>query len=363
MSVTNGPILIVDDDPQNLAVMEQILSGEYPLVFARSGAEALTAAAKHAPSLILLDIRMPDMDGYAVCRQLKADRRTDAIPVIFVSGLAEVGDEAAGFEVGAVDYIVKPVSPAIVSARVKTHLSLVRASYLEQSQRDAIYMLAEAGHFNDNDTGVHIWRMAAYAKAMAVACGWSADACHQIELAAPMHDTGKIGIPNSILKKPGPLDAAEWKIMKTHSRIGHDILAKSDAPIFLMAAEIALHHHERWDGSGYPDGLAGAAIPECSRIVAIADVFDALTMKRPYKDVWPLEKVLATIYAAAGTHFEPRLVNLFVSILPRVLGIQAAWHGRDADEAMLVDATGACPAATGSAISASAIRTASQGLI
>jgi len=338
--VTNGPILIVDDDPQNLAVMEQILSREYPLVFARSGAEALAAALKHAPSLILLDIRMPDMDGYAVCRRLKTDERTDAIPVIFVSGLAEVGDEAAGFDVGAVDYIVKPVSPAIVSARVKTHLSLVRASFLEQSQRDAIYMLAEAGHFNDNDTGVHIWRMAAYAKAMAQASGWCDEACHQMELAAPMHDTGKIGIPNSILKKPGALDAAEWNIMKTHSRIGHDILVKSNAPVFQMAAEIALHHHERWDGSGYPDGLAGLAIPECARIVAIADVFDALSMKRPYKEAWPLDKVLATIHAGAGSHFEPRLVDLFVSILSRVLNIQSTWQGREDDDTPFADTAG-----------------------
>ncbi len=229
--MSNGPILIVDDEPPNLAALEQILGGEYELVFACNGSEALKAALKHAPSLILLDIQMPDMDGYTVCRRLKADSRTDSIPVIFVSALGMVGDEAAGFEVGAVDYIVKPVSPAIVSARVRTHLSLVRVTTLEQSHRDAIYMLAEAGHFNDTDTGVHIWRMAAYARAMANACGWTAEHCKLIELAAPMHDTGKIGIPNSILKKPGKLDTAEWEIMKTHSRIGHDILAKSNAPV------------------------------------------------------------------------------------------------------------------------------------
>jgi putative two-component system response regulator len=325
----NGPILIVDDEPQNLMALEQILSDEYKLVFARNGTEALTAILKHAPSLILLDIQMPDTDGYSLCRQLKADPRTESIPVIFVSGLAEVGDEAAGFEVGAVDYIIKPVSPAIVSARVRTHLSLVRAIHLEESHHDAIYMLGVAGHYNDNDTGVHIWRMAAYSRALAAACGWTTDAYKLIELAAPMHDTGKIGIPDSILKKPGKLDAAEWEVMKTHARIGHNILAKSRAPVFKMAAEIALSHHERWDGSGYPDRLAGESIPESARIVALADVFDALTMKRPYKEAWPLERVVATMQESSGSHFEPRLVDVFISILPQILDIQATWVNRE----------------------------------
>jgi putative two-component system response regulator len=325
-----APILIVDDEPENLAAMRQILSGEHRLVFARNGAEALAAAFKHKPLLILLDIQMTDMDGYAVCRALKADLRTEGIPVIFVTGLSEVGDEAAGFAVGAVDYIVKPVSPAIVSARVRTHLSLVRVSRLEQSYREAIYMLGEAGHYNDNDTGVHIWRMAAYTNVLATACGWNENDRHLIELASPMHDTGKLGIPNSILSKPGKLDAAEWKIMKTHSRIGHDILAKSDVPLFQMAAEIALHHHERWDGSGYPDGLAGTAIPESARIVALADVFDALTMDRPYKEAWSIERALETMQAESGTHFDPHLLDIFISVFPRILEQKERWNSHEA---------------------------------
>ena len=225
--------------------------------------------------------------------------------------------------------IIKPLKPSIVRARVKTHLSLVRAIDLEQSYHDAIYMLGEAGHYNDNDTGVHIWRMAAYASALANACGWSTDACKLIELAAPMHDTGKIGIPDLILKKPGKLDAAEWVVMKTHSIIGHKILSKSKAPVFQLAAEIALGHHERWDGSGYPGGLACNLIPESARIVAIADVFDALTMKRPYKEAWPLTRVLETIQDSAGSHFDPLLVDLFMSILPQILEIQAIWASRE----------------------------------
>lgn len=328
----NRPILIVDDEPTNLVIMENILSKKYRLVFARNGIEALAAAQKHSPSLILLDIQMPDMDGYTVCRQLKANPDTEAIPVIFVSGMSDAGDEAAGFEAGAVDYIIKPISPAIVCARVQTHLSLVRAAHLEQSHKDAIYMLGEAGHFNDTDTGAHIWRMAAYAGALAEACGWSGDDCKQIELAAPMHDTGKIGIPDSILKKTGKLNAEEWVVMRTHSRIGYDILIKGHAPVFQMAAEIALHHHEHWDGSGYPDGLSGAAIPEAARIAALVDVFDALSMKRPYKEAWPIAQVMATIQESAGSHFDPRLVDIFISILPRILTIQAIWNSRESEQ-------------------------------
>lgn len=324
-----APVLIVDDEPHNLAALEQILSPKYPLVFARSGKDALSAASRHAPSLILLDIEMPTMDGYTVCRQLKANPKTEGIPVIFVSHLAEVGDEAAGFDAGAVDYIVKPVSPRIVLARVHTHLSLVQVSSLEQSYRDAIHMLGEAGHFNDADTGAHIWRMADYVGVLAESYGLPHDVCAQLELAAPMHDTGKIGIPHALLIKPGKLDASEWAVMKQHCRIGYDILIKSNAPIFRMAAEIALRHHERWDGSGYPDGLVGEAIPLSARIVALADVFDALTMKRPYKEPWPLDRVIQTVRDSAGSHFDPQLVSVFESALPRILDIKSVWETKE----------------------------------
>ena len=324
-----GPVLVVDDEPQNLAVLRQILGNDYHLVFARNGAEALAAALKHQPSLILLDIQMPDMDGYTVCRQLKADARTESIPVIFVTSMAEVGDEEAGFAVGAVDYIVKPVSAPLVRARVRTHLSLVRTTELERSNRAAIYMLGEAGHFKDNETGAHIWRMAAYTGALAAACGFDAEACQQLELAAPMHDTGKLGIPDAILRKPGKLDDAEWVVMKTHARIGHDILVKNTVPLFQLAAEVALRHHEKWDGNGYPDGLKGEAIPESARIVALADVFDALSMKRPYKEAWPLERVTAQLQEGAGSHFEPRLVTTLFSILPQILDIKTDWEHKE----------------------------------
>ncbi len=322
----SGPILIVDDEPANLALLRQILAPEHALVFARNGNEALAAAAKHRPALILLDIQMPDMDGYTACRRLKADPLTESIPVIFVTGLAEVGDETAGFEAGAVDYIVKPISPPIVRARVRNHLSLVSATQLEKSYHEAIYMLGEASEFKDTDTGAHIWRMAAYSSVLAAACGWDAAACRQLELAAPMHDLGKLSIPDAILHKPGKLDAAEWKLMQTHSAVGHKILSKSsNAPILQMAATVALRHHEKWDGSGYPDGLAGETIPQMARIVAIADVFDALSMTRPYKEAWPLDRIMDTLKDSAGTHFDPQLIERFIGILPRILAIKDEW--------------------------------------
>lgn len=328
-----GPILVVDDEPLNLDALRRVLEAEHRLVFARNGQGALAAAAKHQPSLVLMDIQMPDMDGYSACLSLKAQAATEHIPVIFVTSMSDAWDEAKGFECGAVDYIVKPISPPVVRARVKTHLSLVRASQLEQSCLDAIHMLGKAGHYNDNDTGVHVWRMAAYAGELAAAIGWSPDACCHLEWAAPMHDTGKIGIPGGILRKPGKLDAGEWEVMKTHPRIGHDILSVNRTPVFALAAEIAMRHHEKWDGSGYPDGLVGEAIPQSARIVAVADVFDALTMKRPYKEAWPIAQVMATLQQGAGSHFDPRLIGAFASILPRILEVKSKWDGAEVEHA------------------------------
>lgn len=323
-----APILIVDDEPANLALLRQILSPEHALVFARNGAEALAATAKHHPALILLDIEMPDMDGYTTCRKLKQDPATESIPVLFVTSLSEAGDETAGFEAGAVDYLIKPVSPPVVRARVRTHLSLVSTKQLAQSYNDAIYMLGEASEFKDADTGTHIWRMAAYSSALAAASGWKKEDCQQLELAAPMHDIGKLGIPDAILHKPGALDAQEWAIMQTHATVGYKILSKSAAPLLQMAATIAYCHHEQWNGAGYPRGLVGEDIPEMARIVAIADVFDALTTKRPYKEVWPMDRVMETLHSSAGSHFEPRLVEHFARILPQILDIQQEWDSR-----------------------------------
>jgi putative two-component system response regulator len=271
---------------------------------------------------------MPDMDGYSVCRQLKANPDSENIPVIFVSGLASVHDETAGFAAGAVDYLSKPVSPPIVKARVRTHLSLTSAKKLEQSYREAIYMLGMASEFRDTDTGTHIWRMSAYSGALATAIGWNADSSRNLEMAATMHDLGKLAIPDSILLKPGKLNAEEWQIMRTHTTTGYNILSQGSAEIVRMAASVALHHHERWDGGGYPHGLVGEAIPEVARIVSIADVFDALSMTRPYKESWPTDRVIANLAENAGTQFDPRLIEHFMRILPRILEIKSYWDAR-----------------------------------
>jgi len=327
--MSHPSILIVDDEPANLAIMESILASSYTLVTARNGAEALSAVVRHRPALVLLDVGLPDIDGYALCRQIRQIDPTHNVQVIFVTGYTDTEHEAAGFEAGGVDYLVKPVMPQIVRARVSAHLARVQVCVLEESYRAAILMLGHAGHYNDTDTGAHIWRMAAYSRALAIACGWDDEASTRLELAAPMHDTGKLGVPQTILRKPGPLDAQEWEVMHTHPQVGFDILSKSNAPVFKLAAEISLCHHEKWDGSGYPAGLKGKAIPQSGRIVALADVFDALSMKRLYKEAWPLEQIMAHLVAGSGAHFDPELVVLFSSILPEILAIQTRWNDAD----------------------------------
>jgi len=322
-------ILCVDDEPNNLQILRQILKDSYKLIFAPNGTKALNIVYSHRPDLILLDVMMPDISGYEVCEKLKADPSTADIPVIFITAMGEVGDEARGFDVGAVDYIQKPVSAPVVLRRVKTHLSLVHTKELESSQKNAVFMLGEAGHFNDCDTGAHIWRMAAYARALAKAAGWSDQLVERLALAAPMHDTGKIGTPDSILKAPRELTAEEWMVMQAHTKVGYEILKNSNSPIFKMAAEIALYHHEKWDGSGYPYGLSKEGIPESARIVAIADVFDALTMKRPYKEPWCFEDAMAEINRGAGNHFDPRLVDLFKENLLQIKQIKEIWDQKE----------------------------------
>lgn len=333
-------ILIVDDTPENLDVLKGILTPDYMVKAATSGALALKIAQTR-PDLVLLDIMMPEVDGYEVCRSLKSDPVTADIPVIFVTAVSDAKDEEKGLALGAVDYLTKPVHPAIVKARVRNHLILAnqhhaanemvrqRTLELQKSQHAAVYMLGEAGHYNDTDTGVHIWRMASYAAALARSAGWTIEQAELLELAAPMHDMGKIGISDSILKAPRKLTEIEMKTMQQHTVIGYQILSKSDTPLFKLAAEVALYHHEKWDGNGYPHRLKGHNIPESARIVAISDVFDALTMKRPYKEAWPIEKVFATLIKDAGTHFDPDLVKLFIEIRDEIQLIKQEWDSKE----------------------------------
>lgn len=318
-------LLLVDDEPTNLHVLRQILGDAYRLQFATDGAKALHLALQHKPDLILLDIMMPNLSGYDVCRQLKADPHTSAIPVIFVSALSEMGDEAEGFEAGAVDYIIKPVRAPVVRARVRTHLSLVAADALRATRLHIIQRLGRAAEYKDNETGMHVLRMSHFAHALAMAIGcpqaWADDLLH----AAPMHDVGKIGIPDAVLLKPGPLSDSEWQIMRQHPTIGAEIIGEHDSPILQMARSIALTHHEKWDGSGYPQGLHGEDIPLAARIVAITDVFDALTSARPYKRAWSVDEAMAHIQQQAGKHFDPALVPVFISLRQQLEAIRTRW--------------------------------------
>jgi putative two-component system response regulator len=326
-------VLCVDDEPSNLQVLKQILQAEYRLLFARDGRRAIELARVERPDLILLDVMMPDMDGHEVCRMLKADERLARMPVIFVTALSDVEDEARGLELGAVDYICKPVSPAIVRARVRTHLSLVSVSELIETRLQVIQRLGLAAEYKDNETGLHVIRMSHYACILARAAGWSEQRAQELLHAAPMHDIGKIGIPDHILRKPGKFDDHEWEIMKNHVDIGVRIIGEHDSGLLAVARRIVSGHHEKWDGSGYPHGLRETAIPIEARIVAVADVFDALTSERPYKKAWSVEDACALLIEQKGRHFEPRLVDLFLDCLPQVLEIKQRWPERAPDAA------------------------------
>ena len=318
-------LLLVDDEPTNLQVLRHILQADYRLLFATDGERALQVAREQRPDLVLLDIMMPNMDGYAVCCALKADAATASIPVIFITALNDSQDETAGFDVGGVDYLTKPVSPPVVRARVRTHLSLVRMDELRETRLQIVQRLGRAAEYKDNETGLHVIRMSHFSQLRALAAGCSPAWAEDLLNAAPMHDVGKIGIPDEVLRKPGPLDADEWATMRRHPEIGAEIMGEHPSGVLQLAREIALAHHEKWDGSGYPRGLAGEAIPLSARIVAIADVFDALTTRRPYKEPWPVQEAMNHIAAQAGKHFDPALVALFAPLLPQLLEIRARW--------------------------------------
>ena len=328
-------ILVVDDIPENIDVLSGVLRPQYRVKAALNGRRALAIArAEPKPDLILLDIMMPGMDGYDICRRLKADPRTSAIPVIFVTAKSEVEDERQGLELGAVDYIIKPVSPAIVLARVQTQLALYdqnrelerkvreRTEELVSTRLQIIRRLGRAAEFKDNETGLHVIRMSHYSRLIAGAMGAAEAWLELLFNAAPMHDIGKIGIPDYILLKPGKLNGKEWKIMCRHPLYGAEIIGEHRSELMTLSREIALSHHEKWDGTGYPYGHRGEAINIAARIIAIADVFDALTTARPYKSAWSVEDAVAYIDHQKGKHFDPKLVSLFHRVLPSMLKIR-----------------------------------------
>ncbi|WP_342118815.1 response regulator [Pseudoduganella sp. OTU4001] len=322
-------ILAVDDESTNLQLLRQILQDHYRLLFAKDGARAIELAVNEKPDLILLDVMMPEMTGYDVCRVLKANPATNGIPVIFVTALTDATDEVDGFDAGAVDFISKPVSPAVVKARVKLHLSLVRMDELRASRLAIVQRLGLAAEYKDNETGLHVIRMSHYTRLLAVAAGLDEQAADDLFIAAPMHDIGKIGIPDNILQKPARLTPEEWQVMQTHPNIGAHIIGQHESGMLAVAHDVALCHHEKWDGSGYPNRLKGEDIPLAGRIVAVADVFDALTSVRPYKPAWTLEDASNWMREQRGLHFEPRLVDLFLEQVPEITQIMEKWAERE----------------------------------
>ncbi|WP_286240795.1 response regulator [Neptuniibacter halophilus] len=343
-------VLVVDDEPVNIMVLSDLLKDRYRVIAAKNGEQALQRAVGNIrPDLILLDVMMPGMDGFTVCRELKSKSETASIPVIFVTAMNEEVDEMKGLEVGAVDYITKPISPAIVNARVKTHLALktaqdelakqnelldkrvkTRTAELSLTQDITILALASLAETRDNETGNHIRRTQYYVRVLAEDManhGFYTDELtpENIELlykSAPLHDIGKVGIPDNILLKPDRLTDDEFRIMKTHAVLGAEAIEEAEDRLgdavetsFLRyAREIARYHHEKWDGSGYPEGLTGTQTPLSARLMAVADVYDALISKRVYKPAFEHDKAKMILLQGRGTHFDPDIVDAFVRV-------------------------------------------------
>ncbi|WP_374486083.1 two-component system response regulator [Zoogloea sp.] len=372
-------ILIVDDTPQNLAVLGELLQPHYRVRAANSGERALRAAGlAPRPDLILLDVMMPGMDGYEVLQQLHADPATRNIPVIFVTAMNAAENEEHGLALGAVDYITKPINPAIVLARVRTHLELKQArdrlanenEWLEREvsrrmsenllvQELSVRALACLSEARDNETGRHIVRTQTYVDLLArqlaphprFSSALGGARLGMVVKAAPLHDIGKVGIPDSILLKRGRLTGDEFEIMKAHPAIGADAIDKAmaqalesadeasaaqagEAFAFLcIAREIALGHHEKWDGSGYPGGHAGDAIPVSARLMALADVFDALMSRRVYKPPLTLDETTQIIVGGRGSHFDPDVVDAFLTCRERFADIATRFADPDEPEA------------------------------
>ena len=340
-------ILIVDDTADNITLLTYLLGGQYKNKVATNGQKALQIAFKEPPDLILLDIMMPGMDGYSVCRELKANPTTRDVPVIFLTARTQEDDEAHGFELGAVDYITKPISPPILMARVQTHISLqqarkslakhnealenlveVRTRQLAGLQDSLIKAMASMAETRDNETGQHIRRTQLYMHALAEHLKENPKykdelgerVITMIYKSAPLHDIGKVGVPDRILLKPGRLDPDEFEEIKKHTTYGRDTIIAAEKeletpePFLAIARDIAYCHHEKWDGSGYPSGISGEAIPLPARMMAIADVYDALISKRVYKAAMTHDEAVDTIIKGRGTHFCPEILDIFSGI-------------------------------------------------
>ncbi|MES9956068.1 MAG: two-component system response regulator [Sedimenticola sp.] len=349
-------ILVVDDVPENIDVLDGVLHETYKVKAAVNGQRALKiAGSDNPPDLILLDIMMPEMDGYEVCRRLKEDERTRGIPVIFVTAMNEVEDERKGLELGAVDYITKPYSPAIVQARVKTHLTLkaaldnlehlvdLRTEQLQKTKDATILALASLAETRDMETGNHIRRTQRYVRVLAERLRMnplyqerlSDEVVELYYKTAPLHDLGKVGIPDDVLLKPGRLEPEEFEVMKNHAALGRQSLLEAasamghETTFFDVAGEIASTHHERWDGSGYPNALKGEEIPLGGLLMAVADVYDALISKRVYKPAMTHEEAREVIIEGKGSHFAPDVVEVFLEVEDKFLEIAAEFRDEE----------------------------------
>ncbi len=356
-------VLVVDDAPENLQILSSLLKGRYRVKVASSGEKALRLLEEGVPpDLILLDVVMPGLDGYEVCRRLKADQRLNRIPVIFVTARTEVEDEEAGLELGAVDYITKPISPAITLARIRSHIALklsadaerhradelerqvrVRTEALSALQDATILAMSSLAEARDNETGNHIRRTQNYVRALAEHLRdhprfreyLTPTQIEALYKSAPLHDIGKVGIPDAILLKPGRLTAEEFEIMKTHTVLGHGALKAAadrlpgDASFLECAGEIALSHQEKWDGSGYPQRLAGDEIPIAARLMAVADVYDALISRRVYKPAMTHEEAMKIVLDGRAQHFDPDIVDAFAAIADEFAEIARRYADHD----------------------------------
>ena len=360
-------ILVVDDQPQNIELLEAYLSPQgYEIIRAANGEEALEKLSGNQIDLILLDVMMPGMDGFEVTRRVRQDATHRLLPIILVTALQETEDRVKGIEAGCDDFISKPIDKTELLARVRSLLKVKAYNDLMSNYRneleaevtnriealkqafemiktaslDTIYRLSVASEYKDADTGAHIKRVSRYSAAIARRMGLPAKTIETILYAAPMHDLGKIGIPDQILLKPAGLDPAEWEIMKQHTVIGAKILKGADAEFIRLGEIIARSHHEKWDGSGYPQSLAGVDIPIAGRITAIADVFDALTSKRPYKEPFSVEDSLVIIGEGRGSHFDPDVEDAFFAIQDEILKIKNEYNEYDDDNQQVSDICG-----------------------
>ena len=336
-------VLLIDDSQANLAVYKGIVRhqpGSFAVAFT-SSSDALRWCAGNEPAIVVVDYSMPDPNGVEFIRRFRRLPGKAEIPVIMITGEEDRALRYKALEAGANDFLQKPIDVIECSVRFRNMLDLSRSrkqlenraqSLAEEvkrgtadvlaRERETIMRLARAAEYRDSQTGLHIVRMAHYARAIGTAAGLGESERELLFLAAPMHDIGKVAIPDSILLKPGTLDAAEFAIMQQHTTIGYSILNGSDSKLLQEAAEIALTHHEKFDGSGYPRGLKADGIPLSGRICAISDVFDAVTSVRPYKEAWPLDAAIAEIARNAGQHFDPRLVRAFMSIIPEIVRLK-----------------------------------------